>query len=106
MYEALPTGPVEVCGIPLSDAQGDASVQVTFNVDPLGPMCTVPNVEGRTLAGAEMRIDNHHCSVGKVRGAFSRTVLKGRVISQSPPAGWQNPRAGSRVNLVISKGRP
>jgi beta-lactam-binding protein with PASTA domain len=68
--------------------------------------CTVPNVRGRTLAGAGERISHHHCSLGGVGYAFSRKVLKGRVISQDPAAGWQNEQGvNAMVNLVISKGR-
>lgn len=44
------------------------------------------------------------CHVGKVRPAYSKAVKKGGVSSQKPKFGavlW----GGSRVNVVVSKGR-
>jgi len=100
-----PGGDTVECSFSLSDSTGDASVQATFHLNPPpAPLCTVPDVEGRTLAAAEARIRNHHCGVGRVRHVFSRQLQKGRVISQSPPAGWQREQ-GARVKLVVSKGR-
>jgi hypothetical protein len=94
-----------VCGITLDASLGTtASVQATFFPYSAPPPCTVPNVVGRPLAGAESRITQHHCSVGEVKHAFSRKVRRGRVISQSPPASWQREQ-GAPVNLVVSKGR-
>jgi streptogramin lyase len=67
--------------------------------------CRVPNVKGKTLAGAKQAIKSHHCGVGTVERAFSSTVAKGLVISQRPRPGARRTR-GSRVSLVVSKGAP
>lgn len=66
--------------------------------------CVVPNVRGQTLAAARTRLARAGCRVGTVTRAYSRTVRKGRVISQRP-----RPRArlaeSSKVKLVVSRGR-
>lgn len=80
---------------------GDTSVQATFSIEPQS--CVVPGVKSETLARAKARIKEGHCSVGKVTHAFSTKRVKGRVISQNPLAHWRN-AAGSKVNLVVSKG--
>ncbi|HLX31182.1 MAG TPA: PASTA domain-containing protein [Gaiellaceae bacterium] len=89
------------CWVQLSEASGDASVQVAF--DYVGPACMVPNVVEFKLAHAEYYIKHQDCKVGVVRYAFSRKVAKGRVISQDPEPGWL--RVGGAVDLVVSRGR-
>jgi serine/threonine-protein kinase len=64
----------------------------------------VPSVKGKPLAVAKRRIAAAHCRIGRVTRANSKTVRKGRVISQRPRAGRRLLR-GSRVNLVVSRGR-
>jgi serine/threonine-protein kinase len=64
----------------------------------------VPKVKGKTLKAAKRAIRSHHCAVGKVKNAASRTVKKGHVISQKPKPGKRLSR-GAKVNLVVSKGR-
>jgi alpha-tubulin suppressor-like RCC1 family protein len=64
--------------------------------------CKVPNVRGKTLAGARSVIVAATCSVGKVTKAYSGAP-KGRVISQSPRPGATLP-AASPVNLGVSRG--
>ena len=66
--------------------------------------CTVPKLRGRLLAKARSAIVNARCSVGSVTGAYSRSVKKGRVISQHPAASSHR-AVGVKVNLVVSKGR-
>lgn len=66
--------------------------------------CVVPSVRGRTLAKAREAIQRSRCTTGRVRRAYSRTVRKGRVISQTPRAGARLAR-GAKVNLIVSKGR-
>jgi uncharacterized delta-60 repeat protein len=68
------------------------------------PPCKVPNVRGKRLAIAKSRIKKARCTVGKVTRKHSKKVKKSRVLSQSPRAGAVVP-SGSKVNLVISKGR-
>ena len=66
--------------------------------------CVVPNVRGQKLAAARSRLTRAACRTGKIQRKYSRTVKKGRVISQRP-----RPRARlaelAKVNLVVSRGR-
>jgi hypothetical protein len=66
--------------------------------------CVVPNVKGKPLATARTRIAVAHCRTGNVTKVKSRTVPKGKVVSQRPKAGTKL-AAGSKVSLVISRGR-
>jgi len=63
----------------------------------------VPKVKGKRLAAAKRKIAAGHCRTGKVTKARSKTVKKGRVISQRPRPGRKLAR-GSKVNLVVSRG--
>jgi serine/threonine-protein kinase len=65
--------------------------------------CAVPNLEGKTLAGAKRALKEHFCRAGKVRHAFSGTVQKGHVISQRPKRGTQL-KHGGKVGFTVSKG--
>jgi hypothetical protein len=69
-----------------------------------GRKCVVPNVKRKPLATAKRRIAAAHCRTGTVTKAKSKTVPKGRVIAQKPPAG-KKLAAGSRVKLVVSRGK-
>jgi beta-lactam-binding protein with PASTA domain len=64
----------------------------------------VPAVVGRRFASAKRLIARAHCRTGKVRHAFSRKRKKGVVLSQSRRPGSALP-AGSRIDLVVSRGR-
>jgi hypothetical protein len=77
----------------------------TFGVGraPAAVVCKVPKVVGKRLATARRLIVRARCRVGRVRRARSRRAT-GRVLSQSPRAGVRRAR-GSRVNLVVSRGR-
>lgn len=66
--------------------------------------CVVPNVKGKTLAGAKRAITAGHCAVGKISHAASKKVAKNKVASQSPRAGTHL-KDGAKVNLVLSKGK-
>jgi hypothetical protein len=65
--------------------------------------CVVPRVKGKALATARRAIRRAHCSVGRVRYARSQRA-RGRVISQSLRPSLRRP-SGTKVNLVVSKGR-
>lgn len=78
-----------------------ATVKATFV---LLPKCTVPRLRGKLLKGAERALRAHNCAVGKLKRATSRTVRKGHVISQQPKPG-RRLRRGTRVNLLISRGK-
>lgn len=66
--------------------------------------CLVPDVRGKALATARVRIARAHCAVGKVTRKNTTRVRKGRVIAQSPRAGATLPADG-KVRLVVSRGR-
>ena len=66
--------------------------------------CRVPKVVGRTLVVARRTIRRSNCAVGRLRYVRSARP-KGRVVSQSRRAGLTL-RRGTKVNLVLSKGRP
>lgn len=67
-------------------------------------LCNVQYVLEQSLAAARQTLARGHCRVGKLRRARSTWAKKGRVISQKPGAGLVVP-AGTKVNLVVSKGR-
>ena len=71
---------------------------------PPSARCVVPNVRWKKLAVARRSITAARCRVGRVRQARSNRVRRGRVISQSPSARTRA-RVGSRVNLIVSRGR-
>jgi PASTA domain-containing protein/List-Bact-rpt repeat protein len=91
------------CTVTMSAAE---AVTATFDRRPTPPppKCVVPKLKGKTLAAAKRAIKSHHCSVGTVHRATSRTVKKGHVISQKPRPGARR-RHGAKVKLVLSKGR-
>jgi hypothetical protein len=66
--------------------------------------CLVPNVKNKPLAVAERAILARHCRVGKIHRTYSRSVIKGRVISETPKPRTALPNRG-KVNLVVSRGR-
>jgi hypothetical protein len=88
------------CGVTLN---ADTTVTAKFSLIP--KPCVVPKVKGKTVAAAKRAIKAHHCTVGRIKHALSRTVKKGRVISQKPRPG-RRLKHGAKVNLVVSKGRP
>jgi beta-lactam-binding protein with PASTA domain len=67
-------------------------------------VCHVPRVAGRTLPAARRALVRARCRVGYIRYVSSRTVARGRVVSQRPRAGARL-RVGARVALVVSRGR-
>jgi hypothetical protein len=71
---------------------------------PPPPICVVPPVQRLLLATARTRLLAAHCSAGTITRRFSRTVGKGRVISQAAAPG-KRLATGAVVNLVVSKGR-
>ena len=66
-------------------------------------LCKVPAVRGKRLRTAEQLIALANCSNGKIRHAYSKTVKRGRVISEKPRAETVLPKS-SKVNLVVSLG--
>jgi len=68
------------------------------------PTCVVPGVRGKTLRRARQSISRARCGLGRVSKAFSRTIGKGRVISQAPAPG-KVLLPGGKVSLRVSKGK-
>ena len=66
--------------------------------------CKVPKVVGKRLAVAKRAITRARCRVGRIRRAWSKKKARGMVVKQTPRAGVRRPR-GTRVNLVVSRGR-
>jgi FG-GAP-like repeat/PASTA domain len=67
-------------------------------------LCTVQIVRGQMLLAAKRRVARGNCRIGRIRRAYSASVSRGRVISQSPRFGAVL-RGGGKVNLVVSLGR-
>ena len=69
-----------------------------------GAPCVVPNVKGKTLAAAKKAIVRAHCTLGKVRLAYSAKVKRGRVLAERPVPRTRL-RSGGKVNVVVSRGQ-
>jgi hypothetical protein len=78
-----------------------ATVSVLANTPGL---CAVQDVRRSTFLVAKRTLARAHCRVGKVRRTYSKSVGRGRVISQKPSPYTVLPNGG-RVNLVLSRGR-
>ena len=66
--------------------------------------CRAPKLRRKALPDARRAIARANCRLGKIRRAYSKTVKRGRVISQKPKPGTVLPNGG-KVNLVVSRGR-
>jgi PKD repeat protein len=90
----------------VDDGRGKAStatVRIRVTAAPPRVSCVVPKVVGKTLAGARRAIVKANCTTGRIETAYSQSK-RGRVVSQAPRAG-RRLKKGSRVNLLVSKGR-
>jgi hypothetical protein len=76
------------------------AVTATFSLE----NCVVPKLKGKTLKAAKHSLRAHNHRVGKIKHAASRTVKKGRVISQKPRP-RKRLRYGGKVNFVLSTGK-
>jgi PASTA domain len=81
-----------------------AGAAVAITVSSGLPQCKVPKLAGDKEAAAKVALGKAKCSVGKVSVKRSAKVAKGRVISSSPAAGSVH-KAGTRVNLAVSRGK-
>ena len=82
------------------------TIKTSFTVStsaPPVPHCKVPKLIGRGLTPAKHAIRAAHCSVGRVRYVRSKAT-RGRVVGQGPRAG-RTLAVGTKVNLVVSRGR-
>jgi uncharacterized repeat protein (TIGR02543 family) len=71
---------------------------------PASVACVVPKVIRRTVTVAKAVLKAAHCSLGRRGLAYSKSIAKGRIVSQSPRPGTRR-EIGSPVNVVVSKGR-
>jgi hypothetical protein len=94
-----------------TDAAGattQAQLAVTYNPPaaraPVAVRCVVPKTKGMKLPAAKKAVRRAHCQVGKIKWVKSRKLHRGRVMSMTPHAG-HTLKAGSKVELFVSKGR-
>ena len=92
-----------VCDPHASFMKGSFTVGSAQPPPPPPPKCKVPKVVGKKLPTARRMITRARCRVGRVRRARSRKP-RGRVVRQAPRWGVSRAR-GTRVNLVVSRGR-
>jgi hypothetical protein len=97
-------GGAGACALTMDDAKAATATFNQVQSPPKTVRCVVPNVKGKPLATAKARIAAAHCRTGAVTRARSRTVAKGKVISQRPKAGTKL-ASGAKVSLVVSRGR-
>jgi beta-lactam-binding protein with PASTA domain len=90
---------------PAAGATVNAGSAVNLIVSSGTPTVIVPSEVGSTPAAATMGFQSAGLVLGASSSQTSANVVKGLVISQSPPAG-ANAIRGSRVNVVISLGSP
>jgi hypothetical protein len=95
-------GRLDLVGAWVNDRNGAWSLTLHRNRP---GFCNVQDVRGKTLAVAADLLTRASCTVGPVRRARSRTVHRGRVVSQSPHFPGGVLPAGGRVSLVLSLGR-
>ncbi|PRX33528.1 serine/threonine-protein kinase [Orenia metallireducens] len=64
----------------------------------------VPELLNITLREAEIKLDKLDLQKGEIKEEYSNEVAEGQIISQDPQPGIEV-KAGTDINLVISKGR-
>ncbi|MFG2608266.1 Stk1 family PASTA domain-containing Ser/Thr kinase [Streptomyces sp. NPDC048514] len=79
------------------------SVALTVSLGP--ETVKVPDLRGRSLAGARARLKSAGLEPGMVTREFSEDVARGSVIATAPRAGTER-HAGSAIALTVSKGSP
>jgi hypothetical protein len=62
--------------------------------------CVVPGLVGKKLAAARKALGAAHCTLGKVKHRKVRHPKRGRVLTQTAPAGRQL-AAGSKVGVTV-----
>jgi thermitase len=67
------------------------------------PPCVVPNVVGKKLGAAKVKIKARHCKVGKLRYVKSTKKKKGRVVREKPASG-KHLGNNAKVSLWIGRG--
>ena len=85
---------------PGTELKRDTTVDLVVSKGP--EPVDVPSVTGRSLASATSSIEGADLEVARADDAYSTSVPKGSVISQSPASGQLVP--GETVTLTVSKG--
>ena len=84
---------------------GSAKLTVKAASVPAKPKrCVVPKLAGKTVAAARRALRRAGCTLGKTTKRRSTKVRAGRVVSSNPKRGAHR-RHGTRVALVVSRGR-
>jgi hypothetical protein len=112
-FTAAPNAGTGSVVVSLRGVSGSASIVVNAPPPPATPppppavvapqLCVVPKLRGKTLLAARQALKRRHCALGPLRRAYSRTIRRGRVISQRPAPGTRRPR-GTKISVVVSRG--
>ena len=101
---------VPAAGAPLQTGTGNPPPPVGSTTTPptpttgsSAPRCVVPRLKGLTLAKAKTKLRKAHCRLGKVARKKSKSRAR-RVIAQTPKP-KKRLKAGTKVNVVLSRGR-
>lgn len=78
---------------------------LTFGTTPPVQTCAIPDVRGKSLAAAKTLIVSRHCAVGTIKYAYSSKLSKGWVISQRPGSSTKILAKGTKIALVVSRGK-
>ncbi|HEV2711803.1 MAG TPA: S8 family serine peptidase [Gaiellaceae bacterium] len=97
--------PAPVQPPPLTPPSPPAPVPPPPVTPALDVRCVVPNVKGKTVRQARALLKRARCALGRATSTYSRSVRRGRIISQSRRPGVRV-SVGTRVNVVVSRGRP
>jgi hypothetical protein len=82
-----------------------ATAKLGIRAVPRKPLqCVVPKLAGKTVAAARRALRKAGCTLGKTTRRRSAKVHKGHVVSSKPKAG-KHRRHGTRVAVVVSRGR-
>jgi hypothetical protein len=79
----------------------DATVTATFARK---PQCVVPRLKTKTITRAKRALVARHCTLKRVKRAYSVRVRRGQIIAQNPAAGTVLPHDAG-VTVVVSRGR-
>jgi hypothetical protein len=74
------------------------------SIVPQARVCTVPNLRGKTLAGARQSLGHTVCALGAITRTVNRHHRAGRIYAQSPKPGTRA-YAGAIVNVTIALAR-
>ena len=95
---------VVVSSDPRSGAQARKNSTVTLTVSRGPERFTVPSLVGKSAAAARAAIRHSHLTVGAVTRSYDEQVPAGKVVSVDPQGGTSQKR-GTKVDLVVSKGK-